>query len=466
MRGPHDNPYERDRGLAATIPETSLTARPPVDAQCPNTAVNAKTLRRPLTIVAPWRLAHAFTSPAVVMALWAAVLMTMLSICVRLPGKAARWDFSIYYMSAKVLHEGGNPYSTDFNPIGKKLGLEVGDIHHATDPPTFLLLMEPFALTSERTGYYIWIGLNAIFLAASLMLLLRRPEFPPATLITLSALALMYPPLTEHFLAAQSKIPILLALVLMIRLMECGWDRTAGLCLAFACLIRVFPLLLLGYLVIQRRWRVLTWTVAGLLVGALLTVWMLGVDVTLSFRNGITLLTGKRWLGVPANIALAAAVSRLFWAFGLSSAGAEAMRRAAAASADLILLGATIGATLRLEPRSDPDWRGLGVWLVASVLLCPTAWVYYMVLFLIPFAQLAAAAHRSRVSERALEMAILSYVVIALTNIPLLPAAAIVLAYFGPKWTLWFMSVLIEGWFVSALLAYLAVFWFTVDEAG
>src|SRR5262249_45836255 len=123
----------------------------------------------------------------------------------------------------------------------------------------------------------------------------------------------------------------------------------------------------------------------------------------------------------------------------------------------------TVLATAKLKPGEDHDWRALSMWVIASVLLSPTAWVYYMVLFLIPFAQLAGS--NSFASQRAQWTAILSYLAIVATSIPLAPIAGIVYARYGRQPARWFMSVMVEGWSVSAILAYLAAYWFTVDAS-
>lgn len=168
-------------------------------------------------------LTAALTSPATVVMLWAAAFVIVCGICTKLPQRVTRWDFSIYYLSVTLLHDGRNPYTTGFAQMAEKTGLEAGDINHATDPPTFLLCMEPFAPIAERTAFYIWIGLNAIFLAAALMMLLGRASGLEARIgLVLAAGALLYPPVAWHFLTAQSKIPVLLLLVVMMRSMLAG----------------------------------------------------------------------------------------------------------------------------------------------------------------------------------------------------------------------------------------------------
>jgi len=384
----------------------------------------------------------------------------------QLPSRATRWDFSIYYVEATLLREGQNPYTTELTATGNKLGLETGEIRNGTDPPTFILCMEPFTLMSERTAYYVWAGLTIVFLAGALVLLLRnRPGLQARSAVALAALAIMYPPLIWHFYDAQSKILILLLLVVMLRLMERGWDRSAGLCLAVAGLLRIFPLLLIGYLALQRRYRQLTWTMAGIAAGGVATLWLLGVSNSISYAHSLLMMSGLRlpWMStVPANIALGAAVSRLFWfiAGRNLTPTLDLLRHAAMFGAQGTLFGLTVAATVRLKG-TDPDWRALGMWIVASVLLSPSAWIYYMVLFFIPFVQLAAAG--SSGSRRAQGTAVLSYVLMLMSNILLIAVLGIIDSRYSHGMTRLLMSVMVEGWFVSAMFAYVAIYWFTID---
>jgi len=405
--------------------------------------------------VTPASLATVLTRPTMMGILCLAALARMWTIADVLPARATQWDFSIYYMSAMAVREGLNPYKTDFGPLGESLGLEVGDIHHATDPPAFLLLMEPFAAMRERTAFYAWVGLNAILLAAALALLFGKSSgIGGSGGLALAALAVMYPPVYYHFFLAQSKIPILLLLIMMMKCMEREWDRAAGLCLAFAGLLRMFPLLLIGYLAIQRRWRVLLWTFIGLAIGTLVTIAALGGRDWLSFRQGIALLNSERWLSMSANFALAGAVSRLFWVIAGSelSSTIEFMRWATIAAVDAALLGSTIWVTLKLGPKHDPDWRALSMWIVASVLLSPMAGIHYMVLFFIPFARIAAAASRYRASQRVQWLTILGYIM----TYTIMPLPMI-------QFVAWLNVAVLESLFLAAMLTYLASYWFTAE---
>src|SRR5271169_1219281 len=64
------------------------------------------------------------------------------SLVAQLPSRAVRNDYSIYYTSGYILRHGENPYTTGLTEVGAGLGL-VSRIAGATDPPTFLLMLEP-----------------------------------------------------------------------------------------------------------------------------------------------------------------------------------------------------------------------------------------------------------------------------------------------------------------------------------
>src|SRR5260370_9734724 len=98
----------------------------------------------------------------------------------------------------------------------------------------------------------------------------------------------------------------------MMRCMERRHDAAAGLILGFAGAIRGFPLLLAGYLFMQRRTRALVWTGVRLSLCGLVTVALLGVHHTYSFSHGLYFVTRNRVLLIPIHVSPGAFLSRLF----------------------------------------------------------------------------------------------------------------------------------------------------------
>src|SRR5712692_8219293 len=339
-------------------------------------------------------LAATLTRPHMVVIIWLGVIFHSMALIHQLPSRITQFDFSIYYASALALHENLDPYTTDLESLGGGLGLEIDPIHYATDPPTFLLMIEPLALMPLRRAFWAWNGLNLAALIAAVILLLHGSSLDTRLKWALAALALLYAPVGEHFFYGESKALVLFLLAAMMRCMERRHDAAAGLILGFAGAIRGFPLLLAGYLFMQRRTRALVWTGVGLALCGLVTVALLGVHQTLSFSHGLFFVTRDRFLVIPINISLGAFISRLFWYSYTPTPGSaiELIRRVVVALAELGLLTLTVRATLRLEPGGDTDSRAFSLWVMTSVLLSPTAWVHYLVMALIPFALLADAS--------------------------------------------------------------------------
>ncbi len=339
-------------------------------------------------------------------------LIRIFGLFAQLPPRAHKVDYSVYYLSGYLLRHGENPYTADLNRLGPLFTMDTRGIERATDPPTFLAMFEPLTLLGPRRGYWTWQAINALALGISLWMLFGRgSELRPEFAVALAALAVMYPGVLNHFYFAQNKVQILLLLVLTMRLLESRRDTAAGLVLALAALMRVFPLLLVGYLLIQRRWRAVLFTGVGLVGGLIATGLAIGFPVAFSFVNGIDVLTATRWLHYDTNVALTSFVSRLYWSRFGEAPGTkiDTLRHATIAVAWLATLSITCLATLRTAPAKDRSLRAFGLWVATAIALSPTAWIHYMVLLFIPFAQIISSACRHRSNRGALTLAVASY---------------------------------------------------------
>jgi hypothetical protein len=365
-------------------------------------------------------------------------------------------DFSVYYASGFLLRHGVNPYSADLAATAHRLGLETGYISQATDPPTFLLMFEPLTLMPIHRAYWAWQGINVAAFAGALVLLFapRFSGLPKHLALTLTGFAMIYAPVGNNFAIAQNKVIVLLLLAAMIRCLEGKRDGWAGVLLAIAGLMRVFPLLVAFYLLLRKRWRAFGFMMAGLMVGGVLTLGLLGLKGGFGFLNtGVSFLTQQRWYANSANIAIAAVVSRAFWYFGYAAPGAglDVLRRITIGVADLGLILALISST-PAKDKQDADWRILSFWIAAAVALSPTAWFHYLVLMLIPVAQMAKAATAGTVSSRCLVMAAASFMLTALVGDAVrgFPAHA---------------DAIKQLEFVCLAMMIVASYWFSVDDA-
>jgi len=143
------------------------------------------------------------------------------------------------------------------------------------------------------------------------------------------------------------------------------------------------------------------------------------------------------------------------------------------AAADLLVLAVTVRATLATEGQPDRDWRLLSLWIVAAIMISPTAWPHYLVVLFIPFVQMAAAGSHDALSWRAAATGVASYIVapfpcaglgcVAALSTPQVQAVAR-----GPVWRVldlpgFMLLAKEECAFVALLLAYIAIYWFATD---
>ena len=360
--------------------------------------------------------------------------------------RASQEDFAVYYFSALEMRNGINPYTTNFAQNARTSGFAIHSIEICTDPPTFVAVFEILTYFPLHTAYLLWQTLNLACLVGALLLLLGPGSgLNVITSLTLPALIALYPPVVSHLWFGQSKFPLLVLLVLMIRSMKRGHDSMAGVALALATLLRAFPIAIAGYLILQRRWRALAYLMASLAIGLSLTAAFSGVHNTLSFFANIPSFAGHAAAAIQRDLAINFFISRELFAISPHPGQVLNLTRIALiVAADFIVIAATTRVTLMLPAREDPDYRLFSLWVATAVILLPIVWDYDLVLMLIPFSQLAIVAARREASRRASAMTILSYSLL-----------------------IWWEYVALsanEFGFFSMLTAYLSAYWLATDQ--
>ena len=183
-------------------------------------------------------------------------------------------DFAADVAAARLLIAGSNPYSSMFQGAHA----EVLQIPHAAGypylphPPLVVLASVPFGFGSFESAAAVWFALS-LAMVFVLALLLSEAAAPTAARthrrVWLWFVALLAWPPTLYTLE-KGQVSILLAVLLAFTWLALrrGQVRTAGAVVGLTAAIKVFPVLLGGWLLMRYR-RALPWAIAA---GALTTV--------------------------------------------------------------------------------------------------------------------------------------------------------------------------------------------------
>jgi|SRR5208282_420410 len=135
--------------------------------------------------------------------------------------------------------------------------------------PFFVEAFSPLARFNAPTAHAIWQGVLLTSLVGALVLLARGidPSLDVSTTVIFVALALFFQTTREVLKWSNMEPVLLLPLVISWLAMRRSRPPIAGLGLAVAILLKLFPGGFAGYLLFKRRWRELGWTAVFCLAG-------------------------------------------------------------------------------------------------------------------------------------------------------------------------------------------------------
>lgn len=261
-------------------------------------------------------------------------------------------------------------------------------------PPLFAWLLTPLARLPLRTALEVWNGLNVAWVGVTLAVVARahgrRWAAAAPALLGLIVLAGVYQPLMDTLIYGQMDVALLGLLALTYLALRAGRPAWAGVPLALAIGLKVYPAVLLGYLLWRREWRALASCAgagAALLVASLpftgLAPWRDFVTGVLPVGNGATawveninfggflarlLIDRFDLVPFPADLGWRSTlvqVGPLVWAAALVAVAWWAMRRPAARHTPAYALGFALTTAL-------------------SFMILPNAWYHYLTLLLLP----------------------------------------------------------------------------------
>jgi len=306
----------------------------------------------------------------------------------------------------------------------------------AAYPPLVRLLLLPFTWLPPYPAYLLW---SALTIGAYLLLLvwLKRTldlHFTVPWLCLVSGLAVGWYPLWAHLALGQISVFLTLCVLGGWLALRRGHEWGCGIAWGLACALKLFPGLLLIYLLLRQRWRGAGAMALTAAAGFLLPLLALP-DLSLPYLMEVISSNATLYTLYPVNVSLHGVFSRLLldnpWFQPLAEAPTLALALWGLAS---LGVGAVWAWQVWHLPRTDcADSFALAYTCIAMILLSPLSWQHSFPLLLLPFGLLLRAL-LERPEEGLRRAILLTWVCFALPDLELARALMRAYAPYRPPW--------------------------------
>jgi Glycosyltransferase family 87 len=300
-------------------------------------------------------------------------------------------DIQQDYVAAQRLRAGVDIYSPILPAEVSALGVREEDhvgMRLNVHPPLTALLLVPLTFLSFPVATLIWTLGCVLLLGGLVYLLVKELDLPLASpwWQIVALIMLSWYPVWLHLHLGQFTILLAALIFAAWYALRRGRDALAGGLLAGAILLKIFPVILLAYAVINRRWRMLWATLAVMLVLVLIQT-AIGPRQWPDYFLQVAPKNAAEWMNNPRNASLASISLRLFVEnaevapmFDLPSA--ELPTRVTLYAIALACVAAVLW-----RRRGAHDLTGeYSLLLCAMVLLSPLSWEHSFIFLLLPLA--------------------------------------------------------------------------------
>jgi hypothetical protein len=272
-------------------------------------------------------------------------------------------------------------------------------VHICNYTPAFVEAFAPLTLIDKRLAHSIWQIAQLGLLVLALTLLAREIDPPPdpATVVIFIALALMFRSVRFGIFGASSSPTLFLLLVTSWLCARRGRPAAAGLSLAIATLLKLYPGLLAVYFLLRRRWSELWWAAGFFLIGVVAT----GISnwLKLPMSRDFTTSAIVRWS--MNNVALLPSVYAWCASFAKTGEPSWIVVIVDCMILDVGVMGVLFWATSTAANDSISDGLVFALWLNAMLLILPLAWRSELVLLFPAYLFAFTAALRASIDGHA-----------------------------------------------------------------
>ena len=296
------------------------------------------------------------------------------------PMRSSHSCASSYWVASEHIHTAPDIYSEDIyslpqvNAGAPRVGRMIGPliVDQFEYPPAFLVLPRLIAAaTGDFWGFRrAWFALNLIVVIAALVMVARRFDRALGThALWLAPFVLLPPAMAVTSVMGNVQFAIVAMSMLAMLLFERARHPAGGLLLAYAVVSKLYPGLLVFYLLLRRDWRAVGWTAAFAIAFVGISILDFGIDPYFAFMTHMPrLLSGEAFPAFrnPAAIAVNESIPGLV--FKLKLFGVPNMDFPAAQIVGWIYTVVVVGLTIRLARRPLAAGREPLAWLTIIIL--------------------------------------------------------------------------------------------------
>lgn len=284
-------------------------------------------------------------------------------------------DFQFYWTAAGQILHGDSIYSAQQLAGSYVAEGQVGFLY----PPPFAVVLSPFAATlpaDGRLASWLWMAFGVALLVVSIAAMVRAgelqerltPALRPHGLVLFVAAALVFPPVIAELSVGNVHLEILALLSLAwlgLRRGDTRGDLVGGGAIGAATLLKLFPGVLIAWLLLTRRWRAAATSVVSAAVIALATLPLTGV---------------QPWLDYPTVVANMGPILDIHDSVSATMWLAPALGFTVARSLVTVIAMGLILLATRLRPLG----LSFGLAVAVSVLMTPAVFHHYLAVLSLP----------------------------------------------------------------------------------
>lgn len=356
--------------------------------------------------------------------LWLRIILLLfgllLNISVLNSYRNVRSDFVQEYIAANSLRQGGSIYGEDFQKLGIEM-LGFTDEYHNLHPPLNAWMFLPLSFFSYQTAYVVFGILSICFLFLINQFIVRGLGLSDEWFLNLMCFTLLWYPVCACLALGNTSIIIATCLIIGWYCLRFEKAYFAGFLFAVATLMKLFPGLVLLYLFMMKNWRAFFAMVFFIVLGLLLTTFIVGVDDMWEYSIIMIRRDVEDYRGYVLNHSIAGIVTR---AFGKVTGWTEPLINIPRMNSLMIIFldsAVLIYTIIKIKAMSMKQKHtdyAFALTLAAMLLLSPITWNHIFPVLILPIG-LFLQEHMDDSSSRRLKLLLFILVCLSFPDVPI-----------------------------------------------